>query len=307
MPDLTVSVATGNTIAVSVSGGGTTATVSSGGTATVTVAGTSSLVGAGKVIVSSGGLADLTSEQQAQITQGVVVVTTDGYRWVFSGVGSVTNQANYVQLADITPEWGAITGKPTSFAPSAHKSSHATGGADAIAPSDIGAAAASHTHAIADTTGLQTALDAKAPLASPTFTGTVSGITKGMVGLGSVDNTSDANKPISTATQTALDGKAAASHIHIYFNDIAAALSDDPESARANIEAAASDHVHGSITNDGKIGTASGQIVVTGSGGALTTASTIGASSVSGLATVATSGSYNDLSNKPVIKKTWWM
>ena len=47
-----------------------------------------------------------------------------------------------------------------------------------------------------------------APLASPTFTGTVSGITKSMVGLGSVDNTSDANKPISTATQTALDAKA---------------------------------------------------------------------------------------------------
>jgi hypothetical protein len=37
-----------------------------------------------------------------------------------------------------------------------------------------GKAATSHTHAIADVTGLQTALDAKAPLASPTFTGTVS-------------------------------------------------------------------------------------------------------------------------------------
>jgi hypothetical protein len=49
----------------------------------------------------------------------------------------------------------------------------------------------------------------KAPLASPTFTGTVSGITKTMVGLGSVDNTADIAKPISTATQTALDLKAA--------------------------------------------------------------------------------------------------
>lgn len=38
-----------------------------------------------------------------------------------------------------------------------------------------------------------------APIASPTFTGTVSGITKTMVGLGSVDNTSDLAKPISTA------------------------------------------------------------------------------------------------------------
>lgn len=39
-------------------------------------------------------------------------------------------------------------------------------------------------------------------------------VSKSQVGLGNVDNTSDANKPISTATQTALDGKAAASHTH---------------------------------------------------------------------------------------------
>lgn len=41
-----------------------------------------------------------------------------------------------------------------------------------------------------------------------TFTGTVAGITKGMVGLSSVDNTSDANKPVSTAQLAALDLKA---------------------------------------------------------------------------------------------------
>ena len=35
-----------------------------------------------------------------------------------------------------------------------------------------------------------------------------------VVGLGNVDNTSDANKPVSTAQQAALDGKAAASHTH---------------------------------------------------------------------------------------------
>ena len=34
------------------------------------------------------------------------------------------------------------------------------------------------------------------------------------LGLGNVDNTSDANKPVSSAQQTALDGKAAASHSH---------------------------------------------------------------------------------------------
>ena len=56
-------------------------------------------------------------------------------------------------------------------------------------------------------TAQQTALDLKAPLASPTFTGTVAGISKGMVGLGNVDNTSDANKPVSTAQQTEIDTK----------------------------------------------------------------------------------------------------
>jgi hypothetical protein len=82
--------------------------------------------------------------------------------------------------------------------------------------------ATTNVHGIADTSALATktyadaigttatnALALKAPLASPTFTGTVSGITKSMVGLGNVDNTTDAGKPVSTATQTALDAKLA--------------------------------------------------------------------------------------------------
>jgi uncharacterized protein (TIGR02145 family) len=48
----------------------------------------------------------------------------------------------------------------------------------------------------------------KAPIKNPEFEGTVSGISKTMVGLGNVDNTSDASKPVSTATQTALNEKA---------------------------------------------------------------------------------------------------
>ncbi|MES2447374.1 MAG: hypothetical protein V4546_09345 [Bacteroidota bacterium] len=71
-------------------------------------------------------------------------------------------------------------------------------------------------------TATQTALDlkgsaadlaSKAPIASPTFTGTVSGISKAMVGLGNVDNTADLDKPISTATQTALDLKGSAADL----------------------------------------------------------------------------------------------
>ena len=46
-----------------------------------------------------------------------------------------------------------------------------------------------------------------ANLDSPAFTGTITGITKAMVGLENVDNTTDLSKPISTATQTALNLK----------------------------------------------------------------------------------------------------
>jgi hypothetical protein len=53
---------------------------------------------------------------------------------------------------------------------------------------------------VVDVAGLQNALDLKAPKESPTFTGTVSGISKGMIGLGNVDNTADKDKPVSDAT-----------------------------------------------------------------------------------------------------------
>ncbi len=87
-----------------------------------------------------------------------------------------------------------------------------------------------HGHAIADTTGLTTALAGKSDTGhthsyEPANTNIQShisstanphGVTKTQVGLGNVDNTSDANKPISTATSTALAGKAATSHTHSY-------------------------------------------------------------------------------------------
>lgn len=70
------------------------------------------------------------------------------------------------------------------------------------------ATAATSTTQIATTAFVTTADNLKANIASPTFTGTVGGITKAMVGLGSVDNTADTAKPVSTAQQTQLDLKA---------------------------------------------------------------------------------------------------
>ena len=83
--------------------------------------------------------------------------------------------------------------------------------AGTIIDSDINSAAEIATSKIS---GLDTSLNAKldsataastyAPIESPTFTGTVSGVTKGHVGLGDVDNTSDVNKPVSTAQASAI-------------------------------------------------------------------------------------------------------
>jgi len=71
---------------------------------------------------------------------------------------------------------------------------------DSVAAIGVGVTAARGDHVHPTDTS-------RAPTANPTFTGTVSGVTKTMVGLGNVDNTSDANKPVSTAQQTALNLK----------------------------------------------------------------------------------------------------
>ena len=94
--------------------------------------------------------------------------------------------------------------------------------------------------------------------------------TAATVGLGNVNNTSDASKPISTATQTALDLKAAASAISNINNtsDLAKPISTATQTA-LDLKAAASH--------------------------------TQAASTITGLATVATSGAYTDLSGTPTL------
>lgn len=81
--------------------------------------------------------------------------------------------------------WTDVTGKPATFPPSAHTQAASTisdsttvgravlTAADAAAArTATGAAATSHTHAQSDVTSLTSDLALKAPLASPTFTGT---------------------------------------------------------------------------------------------------------------------------------------
>lgn len=168
----------------------------------------------------------------------------------YSGQPTVTNYgANRVLISDNTTtgmsaQSGLTFDGSTLTAPSGSFSS-------SLKVNNVNVSVSGHNHIIGDITGLQSALDGKqasgsyassshthtasqvtdfntsvsglvsgiyAPLSSPTFTGTVNGITKSMVGLDNVDNTSDTSKPISSATQTALDNKAALSHTHTSSN-----------------------------------------------------------------------------------------
>ena len=82
-------------------------------------------------VISQGGLADLTTEQQDQITEGALVTTTDGYRYVYVG-GSKVSSGSYIVLADITPDWTVISNKPLEFNPSSH--THTVGDINGLQP-----------------------------------------------------------------------------------------------------------------------------------------------------------------------------
>lgn len=61
-------------------------------------------------------------------------------------------------------------------------------------------------------------------------------ISKSDIGLGNADNTSDANKPISTATATALSGKASSSHTHTIANVTNLQSSLDAKTSKAYVD-----------------------------------------------------------------------
>lgn len=127
-------------------------------------------------------------------------------------------------------------------------------------------------------------------------------VTKAQVGLGNVDNTSDLAKPISTATQTALNAKANSADLATVatsgsYND----LSNKPTipAAQVNSDWNANSGV-AQILNKPTLGTAAAANV----GDFATAAQGVLADTAVqpvDLATVATSGSYNDLSDKPTI------
>jgi hypothetical protein len=126
---------------------------------------------------------------------GSVVIRTDVNKNYVLAQSDPTILANWVELLTPAPPVQSVNGYVGNLS---------------LTKADLGLGNVDNTGDINKpvSTPTQNALDLKANLASPSFTGTVSGITKSMVGLANVDNTTDLNKPVSTATQTALDLKA---------------------------------------------------------------------------------------------------
>ena len=104
------------------------------------------------------------------------------------------------EVADSVP-WAGVTGKPSTFAPAAH------------------------SHAISQVSGLQAAIDGKAALASPAFTGTPSAPTA----TSGTNTTQIANTAFVQAAITALIDAAPGALNTL--NELAAALGDDPNFA----------------------------------------------------------------------------
>ena len=112
------------------------------------------------------------------------VMIGDNISVTADGVISV-NLSAYLKNTDIA-DWAKAESKPVYTA------------------EEVGAAEKNHTHNMSDITDM------------PEWTKTENkpAYTASEVGLGNVDNTADIDKPISTATQTALDGKADTGHTH---------------------------------------------------------------------------------------------
>ncbi|MFA7167361.1 MAG: leucine-rich repeat domain-containing protein [Sphaerochaetaceae bacterium] len=172
------------------------------------------------------------SVQSVNDKVGIVTITADDL-----GLGNVDNIADADKpISDATQS--ALDLKATNAALNAHETDNSN--PHSVTKSQVGLGNVNNTADIDKpiSTAMQTALDTKADTSDMTSalalkadaddmtsalalkatafdlnaheadTGNPHDVTKAQVGLGNVDNTSDANKPISTATQSALDLKA---------------------------------------------------------------------------------------------------
>ena len=157
----------------------------------------------GQRLVIGNNLSDLNNAGTARTNLALGNVTNESKSTMFSNptfTGTVSGvTATHVGLGNVTNE-----SKATMF----------TGAALTGTPTAPTAGAGTNTTQIATTAFVTTAISNNSPnyevlnVTDLNVSGTATGISKSMVGLGNVDNTADAFKPVSIATQTALNLKA---------------------------------------------------------------------------------------------------
>ena len=159
--------------------------------------------------------------------------------------------------------------------PTAHKTSHATGGTDAITPADIGAAAASHTHTLSQITDAGTSASRAVPASgNATSTQVVLGSDTRLTDSrtptshthGNITNAgaigSTANLPVITTTSGVLTTGTFGTAANTFCQGNDSRLSDSRTPTS---------HTHGNVTNAGAIGSTANLPVITTTSGVLTT------------------------------------
>jgi len=140
--------------------------------------------------------------------------------------------------SDVAANASAIAGLDSTYATDAQLSSVSASLQGRVATNEAAIAGLDSTYAT------DAALSAHA-----TATDNPHSVTKAQVGLGNVDNTSDLNKPISTATQTALNLKGSAADVSQNASDIAANTTAIATKATpADVTAAVNDLINGAGT-----------------------------------------------------------